>query len=127
MKHQPLHRAEAQGQRAGHSSGWIGYGLILAVAVGFASSLFLVTSRIAWADEPASSMPTFVQLVSGEVTANRGEALSIDGKEYPLANGVMVSDEGGNQREVKDFVPGTYVKYHLKSGRLDIIVLVLPK
>ena len=72
-------------------------------------------------------MPAAVQLIPGEVTANRGEALSIEGKEFSLAIGVMVSDDYGGQREVKDFAPGTYAKYHLKSGKIDILVLVLPK
>jgi hypothetical protein len=97
------------------------------MAVGLTGSLSLMTSRIAWADEPELSMPASIQRVSGEVTANWGKALSIDGTVYPLATGVMVSDDGGNQREVKDFVTGTYVQYHLKSGAIDIIVLVLPK
>jgi hypothetical protein len=101
--------------------------LILAVAVGFTGSLSLVTSWTARADEPESSKPSPVPLTPGEVTANRGEALSIDEKEYPLAIGVTVSDDNGNQREIKDFAPGAYVKYHLKSGKIDVIVLILPK
>jgi hypothetical protein len=127
MKNQPSHRTESRRPRASRSSRRIGYGLILAVAVGFTGSLSLVTSWTAWADEPESSIPAPVPLTSGEVTANRGEALSIDGKEYPLALGVMVSDDYGGQREVKDFVPGADVKYHLKNGKIDAIVLILPK
>lgn len=127
MKQHPSHRAEPRRQRVGQSSGWIGYGLILTMAVGLTGSLSLITSRIAWADELASPMPVSIQFTPGEVTANWGEALSVDGQEYPLATGVMVSDDDGNQREVKDFVPGTSVKYHLKNGKIDIVVLVLPK
>ena len=127
MRNQSSHRAESRRERIGRLSGWIGYGLTLTVAVGLVGGLSLVTSQTAWADEPASPMPAPVPLTPGEVTANRGEALYIDGNEYPLAVGVMVSDDYGSQKEVKDFVPGTYVKYHLKSGKIDIIVMILPK
>lgn len=126
MKHQRSYRAESR-RRCASRSGWMRYGLAIVVAVGFAAGLSLVTSRTAWADAPETAIAVSVQLTDGEVTANRGEALSIYEKEYPLATGVTVSDDNGKQREVKDFAPGTYVKYHLKSGKIDILVLMLPK
>lgn len=126
MKYQRSFRAESR-RRCANRSGWMRNGLAIVVAVGFAAGLSLVTSRTAWADAPEIAIAVSVQLTDGEVTANRGETLSIYEKEYPLATGVKVSDDNGNQREVKDFTPGTYVKYHLKSGKIDILVLMLPK
>ena len=72
-------------------------------------------------------VPSDVTLIAGEVTAIRHDELSIDGKDYSLVTGATVVDDTGRFRELNDFVPGTQVKYQLKSGKIDLIVLIMPK
>lgn len=71
-----------------------------------------------------SSMANFL---SGQVTANEGNDIQINNKNYPLQKGVTITDDEGKPRDLKDLVPGAEVKFHLKNGQIDQIVLVLPK
>ncbi|MEK7269063.1 MAG: hypothetical protein AAB093_06655, partial [Nitrospirota bacterium] len=64
---------------------------------------------------------------SGLVTGKQGTTLAIDNKNYQLTPGVSVKDEEGNQKELSDVVPGVEVMFHLKQGRIDQLVLILPK
>jgi hypothetical protein len=63
----------------------------------------------------------------GHVTGKQGNKLEIDKKDYVLHANVTVKDDEGRPRELSDVVPGTMVQFHLKQGRIDQLVLVLPK
>jgi hypothetical protein len=68
-----------------------------------------------------------VNLPSGEVVANSANGLQIDGKVYQLHPSVMVQDDEGRPHQVKDVVPGMFVKYHLKGEQIDQLIILLPR
>ncbi len=63
----------------------------------------------------------------GQVTAVQGKTVGIDGKSYELKPNVVIQDEEGNPMEPAEIVPGAAVKFHLKEGQIDQMVLILPK
>ncbi len=64
---------------------------------------------------------------SGQVTDKKGNRLEIDKKDYVLQSNVSVKDDEGKQRELSEVGPGAVVQFHLKQGRIDQLVLVLPR
>ncbi len=64
---------------------------------------------------------------AGQITAKLANGLQIDHKHYPLDTGVTITDDEGRTRELKDLVRGSLVQFHLKQGRVDKIMLLLPK
>ena len=63
----------------------------------------------------------------GEVAETFRDAILIDGKRYDLRADVVIKDDRDQPRELKDFRAGSFVAYHLKMGRIDQLVLILPK
>jgi hypothetical protein len=98
--------------------------LILGVVLGLSSSALgpQATSRA----QQSESAPS-VDMVSGQVTAKRGQSIEINGREYMLNRNVVIKDEEGRPRELKDFEQGTEVRFHLKQERIDQLVLILAK
>lgn len=64
---------------------------------------------------------------SGQVTDKHGNRLEIDKKDYLLKSDVTVRDDEGKQRELTEVAPGAMVQFHLKQGRIDQLVLILPR
>lgn len=64
--------------------------------------------------------------VMGHVTGKRENLLQIDNKEYPFFADVIVKDQNLTPMALKDIVPGTQVMFHLKQGRIDQIIILLP-
>jgi hypothetical protein len=75
----------------------------------------------------SSGSASLADFKSGQVTEKKGNRLEIDKKDYVLQANVTVKDDEGRPRELSDVVPGTMVQFHLKQGRIDQLVLVLPK
>jgi hypothetical protein len=63
----------------------------------------------------------------GEVTANPGGELVIDHKRYPVSPSVIVTDDEGRPRDLKELVPGTPVRFHLRNDKIDQLVMMLPR
>jgi len=66
-------------------------------------------------------------LLRGEVTEVGRDHISIDSKRYDLRPDVIIQDERSQPRELKDIEVGGFVAYHIKYGRIDQLVLVLPR
>ena len=64
---------------------------------------------------------------SGQVTDKKGNRLEIDKKDYVLQANVTVRDEEGKPRQLTEVVPGAMVQFYLKQGRIDQLVLILPR
>lgn len=64
--------------------------------------------------------------IMGEVTGKRENAIRIDSKEYSFFADVIVKDQNLTPMALKDVVPGTQVMFHLKQGRIDQIIILLP-
>ncbi len=78
-----------------------------------------------WA-ETTDSDPT-AHFPTGEITAIRGNEISIDGRKYSLSSNVVIKDTEGRQREGKDLVPGTLVRFLARGGQVNQIILILPR
>lgn len=78
-----------------------------------------------WAQTAVANF--MANFLSGQVTANQGNDIQINNKNYPLQQGVTIIDDEGKPRDLKDLPPGAEVKFHLKNGQIDQIVLILPK
>ncbi len=64
---------------------------------------------------------------SGQVTGKHGNRLEIDKKDYVLQANVTVRDDEGKPKDLNDVTPGAMVQFHLKQGRIDQLVLLLPR
>ncbi len=75
----------------------------------------------------SSSLASSANFQSGQVTAKLPNGLQIDHKNYRLDTRVTITDDEGRTRELKDLVRGSLVQFHLKRGRVDKIILLLPR
>ncbi len=66
-------------------------------------------------------------LLSGVVTGKTASGIQIDNKTYLLAPKVTVKDEDGRVMSLEDLVPGVEVRFHLKRGKIDRIIVILPR
>lgn len=74
-----------------------------------------------------SGSASLADFKSGQVTDKKGSHLEIDKKDYVLQAKVTVTDDEGKPRDLSEVVPGAMVQFHLKQGRIDQLVLLLPK
>ena len=74
-----------------------------------------------------TSKPSLGQLQSGQVTAVGQRTIRISGVEYPLDFEVVVTDDEGRSRDLREVQPESEVMFSLRQARVDRIVLVLPK
>ena len=99
---------------------------VAAIAVVVVLTTFMVTSlcNIVMAGQKEGS--EIEDFVMGEVTDKRENVIRIDSKEYSFFADVIVKDQNLSPRALKDVVPGTQVMFHLKQGRIDQIIILLP-
>ena len=64
---------------------------------------------------------------SGKVTAMRHQEIQVNLKNYRLHRTVKVQDDAGTLRELRDISKGSFVMFHLARGRVDQIILILPR
>lgn len=74
-----------------------------------------------------SVAPMMTNLQSGEVVTNSGDRVQVGGKTYPLHPAVMIQDDEGRPRQIKEVVPGMLVKFHVKGEQIDQLIIVLPR
>ena len=65
-------------------------------------------------------------LLSGVVTGKTESGIQIDGRTYTLHSKVTVKDEEGEEMSLEDLVPGIEVRFHLKRGKIDQIIMIQP-
>lgn len=75
-----------------------------------------------WAQtaDPSESWP------SGKVTALGKKSIQINGKDYPLDSHVIVKYDTGGAASLPAIAHGDTVRFHLKQGRIDMLVIVQP-
>jgi hypothetical protein len=86
------------------------------------ASVQLISEVIA-ASPDAGPLDNFLP---GEVTAKRDNVVQINNTPYTLAQDVSITDDRMRPMELKDLMPGTPVMFHLRQGRIDRIVILLP-
>jgi len=66
-------------------------------------------------------------LQGGQVTANSGNGVQVDGRNYPLHPSVIVQDDEGRRRQINEIVPGMFVKFHVKGEQIDLLIMLLAR
>lgn len=102
--------------------------LCLITILGALVILFLSRIQQAHAEpETANEKASLAMLQPGEVTANQGENILIDNKRYSMLPSAIVRDDEGRPRDLKEFVPGMQVRFHLRNDKIDQLVMMLPR
>jgi hypothetical protein len=74
------------------------------------------------------SPPVTVGYKAGQVTEVRPpSSIEIDERSYELKVDVMILDREGEPLELARILPTSLVKFHLKEGRIDKMVVTLPQ
>ena len=64
---------------------------------------------------------------SGVVDEVQGSTVRIDGRSYVLKSAVVVVNHEGELLEIERIIPTSLVKFHLKEGHIDKMVVTLPQ
>lgn len=103
---------------------WPNY--ILAVGVIVMSMNLIIAATFDIAEAAQKESTEIEDFVLGEVTDKRENVIRIDSKEYSFFADVIVKDQNLMPKTFKDVVPGTQVMFHLRQGRIDQIIILLP-
>lgn len=80
---------------------------------------------------PSQAQPTETnapaRLVTGMITLVSGSRVEIDSQAYTLAPNASIKDEEENEKEITSIVPGAMAKARVRQGRIDQMILILPK
>jgi hypothetical protein len=66
-------------------------------------------------------------ILIGQVTGVRENILQINNKDYEMKPDVIIKDEENTLMERSEIVPGAEVKCRHTHGRIDQIILILPR
>lgn len=104
--------------------------------------LFMVIGLLAWLQIGPAGMPSVcaepeqaqesmlfstVGFQSGVVDEVQGSTIRIDGRSYVLKAAVVVVTHEGESLELERIIPTSLVKFHLKEGHIDKMVVKLPQ
>jgi len=64
---------------------------------------------------------------SGVIDEVQGSTIRIDGRSYVLKSAVVVVNHEGELLEIERIIPTSLVKFHLKEGHIDKMVVTLPQ
>ena len=64
---------------------------------------------------------------AGVIDEVQGSTIRIDGRSYVLKSAVVVVNHEGELLEIERIIPTSLVKFHLKEGHIDKMVVTLPQ
>lgn len=64
---------------------------------------------------------------SGVIDEVQGSSIRIDGRSYVLKSAVVVLTHEGEPLEIERIIPTSLVRFHLKEGHIDKMVVTLPQ
>ncbi len=64
---------------------------------------------------------------AGVIDEVQGSSIRIDGRSYVLKSAVVVLSHEGEPLEIERIIPTSLVKFHLKEGHIDKMVVTLPQ
>lgn len=92
------------------------------------TALLLMLSPAAGIQPAGAQEPlALAEYRSGVVTDNSGTVLYIDDRAYRLDPGVTVTDEEGRVQAIQGLKRGDVIKFHLRNGKVDQIIWILPR
>ncbi len=88
---------------------------------------FLV-NKVGHAQAGESDAGHFENFLSGEITSasESTHVLRVKEEEYRVLDNVSITDIQRNPMEWRDLIPSTQILFHLKQGRIDQIIILLP-
>ena len=89
--------------------------------------LLLVTPTVGSPQAGGPQSLALAEYHNGVVTSNSGTVLQIDGRAYRLHPRVRVTDDEGSIRSIQDLKDGEVIKFHLRDGKIDQIIWILPR
>ncbi|MFQ5992767.1 MAG: hypothetical protein ACE5NA_10070 [Nitrospiraceae bacterium] len=98
-------------------------GLVIGVIVFATGSVGMVADRSA----EASVVMDTAGWPSGQVTGKQTNSIRIDGRAYLLHGELALVDDEGKTVAWSALAVGSWVKFHMKDGRIDRLVLLLPR
>ncbi len=108
-------------------------GLALALlATLLAGGITLGTAGMGWTEQietpppPPFSASLLATFKNGKITGVHGTTVQIDNTDYELRPDVQIQNPGGGQMEAHDIRKGALARFHLKQGRIDMLVVFLP-
>ncbi len=79
------------------------------------------------AQAPEAMLFSTVGFQSGVIDEVQGSSIRIDGRSYVLKSAVVVVNHEGEPLEIERILPTSLVKFHLKEGHIDKMVVTLPQ
>ena len=64
---------------------------------------------------------------SGVIDDVQGSTIRIDGRSYVLKSAVVVVNREGEPLEIERIIPTSLVKFHVKEGHIDKMMVTLPQ
>ncbi|WHZ24150.1 MAG: hypothetical protein OJF47_003262 [Nitrospira sp.] len=85
-------------------------------------------SFVSFGQTVENTMPfSTVGFQSGMIDEVQGTTIRIDGRSYVAKSDAQVIDHQGRPLDLDQIVPTSEVKFHLKEGRVDKMVVTLPQ
>ncbi len=87
-------------------------------------------SSISFADTVQAQEPMLFSTAgfqAGVIDEVQGSSIRIDGRSYVLKSAVVVLTHEGEPLEIERIIPTSLVKFHLKEGHIDKMVVTLPQ
>jgi hypothetical protein len=75
---------------------------------------------------PPFSAALVATFQGGKITAVHGKTVQIDGRDYELQPDVKIQNPEGATMEAHDIRRNALAKFHVKQGRIDMLVVFLP-
>ncbi len=102
---------------------YVAFGMLALVQMALMSSLSFAQT------EPAIESMLFstAGFQSGVIDEVQGSTIRINGRSYVLKSAVVVVTHEGEPLEVERIIPTSLVKFHLKEGHIDKMVVTLPQ
>jgi hypothetical protein len=97
-----------------------------ALAIAVALTGLLGLEMIGMAEMPLPST-VIVQMKSGKITAVGKDEIQIDGYTYRISPKAEIIDQGGDRLSVEEIRPTGLVKYNLKAGEIESMIVTNPQ
>jgi hypothetical protein len=71
--------------------------------------------------------PAPAEFQDGQIVDKYASALALGGHTYPVAASALFADSRGAERQWSDFDKGDFVRFHLRAGQIDLLILEIPR
>ena len=86
-------------------------------------------ASLGWADEQpkGGTLTPDASFDQGIITKNSGNTIQINGTNYKVDPDIVVEDDEGRTRDLRELTPGVPVQFHLQKKKIDQLIWILPK